>query len=162
MATVTTLAGGAGAYSTAGRTPMVADVIIDFAAAATAKGSALAAADIIEAVNIPAGSVVLTAGMEVITALAGESADTRLLLGVTGGDVDAFVASWDATAATAGTYAPAAATVPVVFGSADTIDIEIDAATTAPTGGKVRVYAVFVPIDGRAMEADEVVRDQLA
>jgi len=162
MATVTTLAGGAGAYSTAGRSVQVADVMIDFAAAATAKGSALAAADIIEAVNIPAGSVVLTAGMEVITALGGESVDTRLLLGVTGGDVDAFVASWDATAATAGTYAPAAATVPVVFGSADTIDIEIDAATTAPTSGKVRVYAVFVPIDGRAMEADEVDRDQLA
>jgi len=99
--------------------------------------------------------------LEVITALGGESADTRLLLGVTGGDVDAFVASWDATAATAGDYAPAAATVPVVFASADTIDIEIDAATTAPTGGVLRAWAVMMDIDGR-YGAAEVDRDTLA
>jgi len=158
---ITTLAGGATAGRTAGSVPYLIDVQIDLAAAATAKGTALAAADIIEAVNVPANSVVLTAGIEVVTALAGESGDTRLLLGVTGGDVDAFVASWDATAAAAGAYAPAAATVPVVFASADTIDIEIDAATTAPTGGVLRVWAVVMDIDGRygAAEAD---RDQLA
>jgi len=158
---ITTLAGGATAGRTAGSVPYLIDVQIDLAAAATAKGTALAAADIIEAVNVPANSVVLTAGIEVVTALAGESADTRLLLGVTGGDVDAFVASWDATAAAAGAYAPAAATVPVVFASADTIDIEIDAVTTAPTGGVLRVWAVVMDIDGRygAAEAD---RDQLA
>ena len=150
MATVTTLAGGATAGRTAGSVPYLVDVSVDFAAA-----------DIIEAINVPANTVVLTAGMEVTTALAGESADTRLLLGVTGGDVDAFVASWDATAATAGTYAPAAATVPVVFGSADTIDIEIDAASTAPTGGVVRVWAVMMDIDGR-IAANEVDRDTLA
>jgi hypothetical protein len=161
MATVTTLAGGAGATRTAGRSVVVADVTIDFAAAATAKGSALAAADIIECINVPANTVVLTAGIEMITALGGESVDTRLLLGVTGGDVDAFVASWDATAVAAGGYAPAAATVPVVFASADTIDLEIDAATTAPTSGVVRVYAVMVPVDG-IQAADEVDRDQLA
>jgi hypothetical protein len=161
MATVTTLAGGASAGRTAGSVPYLVDVSIDLAAAATAKGSALAAADIIEAINVPANTVVLTAGLEVITALGGESADTRILLGVTGGDVDAFVASWDATAAAAGAYAPAAATVPVVFASADTIDIEIDAATTAPTSGVLRAWAVMMDIDGR-IGAAEVDRDVLA
>ena len=161
MATVTTLAGGATSGRTAGSVPYLVDMTIDFAAAAAAKESALAAADIIECINVPANTVVLTAGLEVVTALAGESADTRLLLGVTGGDVDAFVASWDATAAAAGAYAPAAATVPVVFGSADTIDLEIDAATTAPTGGVLRVWAVMMDIDGR-VSAAEVDRDTLA
>lgn len=161
MATVTTLAGGATSGRTAGSVPYLVDMTIDFAAAAAAKESALAAADIIECINVPANTVVLTAGLEVVTALAGESADTRLLLGVTGGDVDAFVASWDATAAAAGAYAPAAATVPVVFGSADTIDLEIDAATTAPTGGVLRVWAVMMDIDGR-IAAESVDRDTLA
>ena len=161
MATVTTLAGGATSGRTAGAVPYLVDMTIDFAAAAAAKESALAAADIIECINVPANTVVLTAGLEVVTALAGESADTRLLLGVTGGDVDAFVASWDATAAAAGAYAPAAATVPVVFGSADTIDLEIDAATTAPTGGVLRVWAVMMDIDGR-IAAESVDRDTLA
>ena len=161
MATVTTLAGGATSGRTAGSVPYLVDMTIDFAAAAAAKESALAAADIIECINVPANTVVLTAGLEVVTALAGESSDTRLLLGVTGGDVDAFVASWDATAAAAGAYAPAAATVPVVFGSADTIDLEIDAATTAPTGGVLRVWAVMMDIDGR-IAAESVDRDTLA
>jgi hypothetical protein len=158
---ITTLAGGATSGRTAGSVPYLVDMTIDFAAAASAKGSALAAADIIECINVPANTVVLTAGLEVVTALAGESSDTRLLLGVTGGDVDAFVASWDATAAAAGAYAPAAATVPVVFGSADTIDLEIDAATTAPTGGVLRVWAVMMDIDGR-IAAESVDRDTLA
>ena len=158
---ITTLAGGATSGRTAGSVPYLVDMTIDFAAAASAKGTALAAADIIECINVPANTVVLTAGLEVVTALAGESADTRLLLGVTGGDVDAFVASWDATAAAAGAYAPAAATVPVVFGSADTIDLEIDAATTAPTGGVLRVWAVMMDIDGR-IAAESVDRDTLA
>lgn len=161
MATVTTLAGGATAGRTAGSVPYLVSVNVDLAAAATAKGTALAAADIIECINVPANTVALTAGIEVISALVGENADTRFLLGVTGGDLDAFVASWDATAAAAGAYAPAAATVPVVFAAADTIDLEIDVSTTAPTAGVFRVWAVLMDVDGRygAAEAD---RDQLA
>lgn len=161
MATVTTLAGSTSGGNTARRVPYVVDNKIDLAAAATAKGSALAAADIIEALDVPAETVVLTAGIEVVSPLVGESADTRLLLGVTGGDVDAFVASWDATAVAAGGYAPTAATVPVAFATADTIDIEIDAATTAPTAGVLRVWALMVDVNDVGF-ADEVVRDQLA
>ena len=164
MATVTTLAGGASAGRTAGSVPYLVDVSVDFAAAATAKGSALAAADIIEAINVPANTVVLTAGMEVTTALAGESADTRLLLGVTGGDVDAFVDGMTITGASAGDYATLANTAtPILVTTSDTIDMLL-LGTTPDTSGKVRVYACLMDVDsvGSSKEADEVDRDLLA
>ena len=162
MSTVTTLAAGYTAGRTAGSVPYLVDVSIDFAAAATAKGSALAAADIIECISVPANTLILNAGIEVITVLGGESSDTALDLGVTGVDVDVFVDGFDGDAAAAGAYAQnAAAFQPVVIGTADTIDLLIAAATTAPTSGVVRVWAVLMDIDGRiaAASAD---REQLA
>lgn len=162
MATITTLAGGASAGRTAAPVPYVVDKVIDFAAAATAKGSALAAADVIECISVPANTVILNAGFEVITAAGGESNDTTYDLGVTGVDADVFVDGFDGDAAAAGAYAQnAAAFQPIVVGTADTIDITIATATTAPTGGKVRVWALLMDIDGRKT-ADEVDRDQLA
>jgi hypothetical protein len=162
MATVTTLAGSASAGRTAGAVPYLVDVTIDFAAAATAKGSALAAADVIEALSVPVDTVILNAGMEVITALGGESSDTTFDLG-TGVDADNFVDGFDADAAAAGAYAQnAAAFQPVVVGAtADTIDITIATATTAPTSGEVRVWAVLMNVNGRPARAS-VDREQLA
>lgn len=162
MATITTLAGAATAGRTVGSVPYLVDVTIDFAAAATAKGSALAAADVIEALSVPVNTVILNAGLEVITALGGESNDNTFDLG-TGVDADVFVDGFDADAAAAGAYAQnAAAFQPIVVGStADTIDITIATATTAPTSGAVRVWAVLMNVDGRPA-ATEVDRDQLA
>ena len=162
MATITTLAGAASAGRTAGAVPYLVDVTVDFAAAATAKGSALAAADVIEALSVPVDTVILNAGMEVITALGGESSDTTFDLG-TGVDADNFVDGFDADAAAAGAYAQnAAAFQPVVVGStADTIDITIATATTAPTSGEVRVWAVLMNVNGRPARAS-VDREQLA
>jgi hypothetical protein len=162
MATITTLAGAASAGRTAGAVPYLVDVTIDFAAAATAKGSALAAADVIEALSVPVDTVILNAGMEVITVLGGESSDTTFDLG-TGVDADNFVDGFDADAAAAGAYAQnAAAFQPVVVGStADTIDITIATATTAPTSGEVRVWAVLMNVNGRPARAS-VDREQLA
>lgn len=161
MATITTLAGSASAGRTAGAVPYLVDVTVDFAAAATAKGSALAAADVIEALSVPANTVILNAGMEVITVLGGESSDTTFDLG-TGVDADNFVDGFDADAAAAGAYAQnAAAFQPIVVGTADTIDITIATATTAPTSGEVRVWAVLMNVDGRPARAS-VDREQLA
>jgi hypothetical protein len=161
MATITTLAGAASAGRTVGAVPYLVDVTVDFAAAATAKGSALAAADVIEALSVPANTVILNAGMEVITALGGESSDTTFDLG-TGVDADNFVDGFDADAAAAGAYAQnAAAFQPIVAGTADTIDITIATATTAPTSGEVRVWAVLMNVDGRPARAS-VDREQLA
>ena len=161
MATIS-IAAGATAGRTAGSVPYLADVVIDFAAAATSKGSALAAADVIEALSVPANTCILNAGLEVITAAGGESSDVTYDLGVTGVDADVFVDGFDGDAAAAGAYAQnAAAFQPVVIGTADTIDLLIATATTAPTSGKVRVWAVLMNVDGR-IAADEVDRDQLA
>jgi hypothetical protein len=162
MATVTTLAAGATAGRTAGSVPYLVDKVIDFAAAATAKGSALAAADVIECISVPANTCVLNAGFEVITVAGGESSDTTYDLG-TGVDADVFVDGFDGDAAAAGAYAQnAAAFQPIVVGAtADTIDLTIATATTAPTSGTLRVWAVLVSVDGR-IAADEVDRDQLA
>jgi hypothetical protein len=162
MATVTTLAGSASAGRTAGAVPYLVDVTIDFAAAATAKGSALAAADVIECINVPANTLILNAGLEVITVLGGESNDTTFDLGVTTTEPDNFVDGFDADAAAAGAYAQnAAAYQPLVIGTADTIDLLIATATTAPTSGEVRVWAVLMNIDGRPARAS-VDREQLA
>ena len=162
MATVTTLAGSASAGRTAGAVPYLVDVTIDFAAAATAKGSALAAADVIEALSVPANTLILNAGLEVITVLGGESNDTTFDLGVTTTEPDNFVDGFDADAAAAGAYAQnAAAYQPLVIGTADTIDLLIATATTAPTSGEVRVWAVLMNIDGRPARAS-VDREQLA
>ena len=161
MATITTLAGAASAGRTAGAVPYLVDVTVDFAAAATAKGSALAAADVIEALSVPANTVILNAGMEVITALGGESSDTTFDLG-TGVDADNFVDGFDADAAAAGAYAQnAAAFQPIVNATADTIDLLIATATTAPTSGEVRVWAVLMNVDGRPARTS-VDREQLA
>ena len=162
MATVTTLAGSASAGRTAGAVPYLVDVTIDFAAAATAKGSALAAADVIECINVPANTLILNAGFEVVTVLGGESNDNTFDLGVTGVDADVFVDGFDGDAAAAGAYAQnAAAFQPVVIATADTIDLLIATATTAPTSGEVRVWAVLINVDGRPARTS-VDREQLA
>ena len=163
MATITTTSGGASAGRTAGSVPYLVDRSIDFAVAATAKGSALASADVIECISVPVNTVILNAGIEITTVLGGESSDTTFDLGITGTDADVFVDGFDADAAAAGAYAQnAAAFQPVVIGAtADTIDLLIATATTAPTSGVARVWAVLMNVDGRPA-IDEVDRDQLA
>ena len=163
MATITTTSGGASAGRTAGSVPYLVDRSIDFAAAATSKGSALAAADVIECISVPVNTLILNAGIEITTVLGGESSDTTFDLGITGVDADVFVDGFDADAAAAGAYAQnAAAFQPVVIGAtADTIDLLIATATTAPTSGVARVWAVLMNVDGRPA-TDEADRDQLA
>ena len=130
--------------------PYFVEKTIDFAAAATAKGTALAAADVIEVIDVPAGTMVLNAGLQVVTVATGESNDNTLDLGITGVDADAFVDGFDLDAAAAGAYAQnAAAFQPLIVDAADTIDLLITTATTAPTGGTVRVWAVLCDIGAK-------------
>jgi hypothetical protein len=164
MATVTELARAVGGEGTPGRKPYYVEQVIDFAAAATAKGSALAAADIIEAITVPAGTMVLNAGLQVVTVATGESNDNTLDLGITGVDADGFVDGFDLDAAAALAYAQnAAAFQPFVLGAEDTIDVLIATATTAPTGGKIRVFAVLLDVNPTGDTAGAIAdRDQLA
>ena len=164
MGTVTTLVGGVGSGRTAGPVPYFVDMTIDIAVWAAAEGAPLAAGDIIEAITVPANTLILNAGLEVITAVDGSaSADNAWDLGVTGVDPDVFVDGFALDTASAGDYAQnAAAYQPIVIGgTADTIDLLCQAATTPPVSGVVRIWAVLLDIDGRRT-ADEVDRDTLA
>lgn len=130
--------------------PYVVRTTIDLAEAATAKGSALAAADVIEALDIPVGTVILSAGIKVITAQTGSSVLT-LDLGVTGIDADVFADGFDLVAATAGTYSqtPAAFQTVAIGATADTLDVLIATLTTTNTGGTFEVWAVLVDVNSK-------------
>lgn len=121
---------------------------VDLAAAATAKGSALAAADVIEVLRLPAGVQVLAAGAQKTTAMTGTSTDLTFDIGITGVDADIYVDGWDFDAAAVGSYAtPAGVQTPaLVLGTSDTIDILIATQTGTLTGGKVMVWAVVVDV----------------
>lgn len=162
MATVTTLKRNATVSGLGEATLVVVD--IDFAAAATAKGGALAAADIIEAIAVDADTIVLGAGIEAETVDTGGSSDVALDLGITGDDPDYWVDGFDWDAAAAGAHALPAGKGPRVIAADDTIDLLVQAATTVPTAGTVRVWALlreYTPLMSKILP-DEVKRDQLA
>ena len=107
-----------------------------------------AAGDVITCLNVPIESLVMAAGLEVLTA---SSTSVTFDLGITGStaghhDPDAFVDAYDAT----GTgHAPMDATdaaAMLIVKTADTIDILTAGATD--TAGKVRVWAVLCDISG--------------
>jgi len=166
MATVTTLKSAVRGAGARGRQPYMVQQTIDLAAAATAKGSALAANDIIEAITVPAETLILTAGFEMTASVQTAADGCTANLGVTGVDVTRFVSAFDiddnSADLTSGVgYATMAdASAPIFIEAEDTIDWELQAATTAPTEGKVRVFAVLMNMaDTGDMAADEVARD---
>ena len=86
MATISTLqVGGVTHPSRNGdvKVPYLVEFELDFAAALTAKGSALAAADIIKCIVVPPNTVVMGGGTQIKTAA--NSTTTTVNFGVTGG-----------------------------------------------------------------------------
>ena len=164
MATITTLSNAIGGATNPSRSlrnqPYMVENTINWASAVTAKGSALAAADVIEALQIPAQSIVLAAGFEVLTAATGSC---TVSLGVTGVTAAAYVSAFAVTSsATAGTYAtPATAGYPIVSQSADTLDLLLVTETTTLSAGSIRVFAVLIDASDRVGPAS-VDREQLA
>lgn len=134
--------------------PYLREMEVDFAVATTTKGSALAASDVIQTLDIPAGTAILFATMEVTEAMTGTSTDLALDLGITGGDVDNFVDGFDFDGASVGDYATPVAygtgTKPLVVTADDTLDILIQAQTGTFTGGKVKVKALVVDLTGQS------------
>jgi hypothetical protein len=122
------------------------DVVLDFAqivaARAAAGATALAAADVLQVLQIPAGAVVLTAGLEVVTT---DASTATFDLGFTGGSpAAANVYANDAAIGTAG-FSVAALANPTAVTAADTLDLLIN--TAAPTTGKIRVFAVVADVN---------------
>jgi len=164
MATITTLSNAVGAATQPVRSirnvPYVVENTISLAAAVTAKGSALAAADVIEALQIPAQSIVLAAGFEITSAVTGSC---TVSLGVTGVTAAAYVSAFGVTGSlSVGDYAtPATAGYPIVTKAADTLDLLLVTETTTLSAGSIRVFAVIVDASDRVGPAS-VDREQLA
>jgi hypothetical protein len=163
MATVDISSGiGAGTHPSRAvrKAPYVVETTLNLADATTAKGSALAAADVIEIIDVPAGSVILAAGIESASGVNGQfSVD----LGVAGVDADVWVDGFALGSAVAdGTYSQfPAAYQPVMCSGADTIDVVIATATGVPSVGDLRVWAMISDVSENLGPVD-VDRDQLA
>ena len=147
MATISTLnRDGSTTHKSRGgsRTPYMAELYIDLADAVTAKGTALAQADIIEGIYVPAGTRVLFAGIQKITAMTGTSTDLTFDVGITGSsNADAYVDGVDYDGLAVGAFATpdAAATELRFLTTSDTIDILFATQTGTVTGGIVRMFA---------------------
>ena len=106
--------GGTTGHPSNGRTPYLVENTIDVSAVNGDSGAAQN--DVLRVLDIPAETLVMEAGIEVLTAL---SSSVTLDLGITGGDVDIYV---DGDTNATGYSAPTA-TARHVAGSADTLDV---------------------------------------
>ena len=136
MATLTQTGAGTGqGHASSGGVPKVyaQSTVID------GTSTALTSGDVYQAINVPANSLVLSAGIDVITAGTGTG---TLALG------DGTVTYVAAATQSAGqmTSGDALAELAVTYAAADTLDVTV---ATANVNSKVRVWAVLVDIDGQ-------------
>ena len=131
-----TAAGGTTGHPSNGRTPYLVENTIDFTPFDPA------ANDIVQAIDVPAESIVMNAGLEVLTV---SPSGVTLDLG-DANDVDKYVDGYDSTGLGYGAAVINASNVGHVYGSADTIDIKVLGAQD--TAAKVRVWAVICDISG--------------
>ena len=150
-----------------GNTVRTIEAILDIDAMVTA-GYSGADGDIFQLLEIPAGSVMLTAGAEIMKSFTAsctcdidfaagddiidgadltQDAGTYLVLG-TNGQTNII------NTASASTYAAAAL---ALVAAADTIDVKVEGA--APATGRLRVYAVIADISSAHTEAAVAARD---
>ncbi len=132
-----TAAGGTTGHPANGRAPYLVENTIDVSAVNGDSGAAQN--DVLRCLDIPAETLIMEAGVEVITAL---SSSVTLDLGITGGDVDRYV---DGDTNATGYSAPTA-TARTVIASADTLDVLVLSAAAA--AGKIRVWAVLCDVSG--------------
>jgi len=121
------------------------DVVVDFAAvkaARTAVGAtALATADTLQVINLPANSVVLAAGMNVLSA---ETTNTTATIdiGYTGGSPAAANVYGDDLVTNATGLKASNLANPTVVAAADTIDILLN--TAVPQNAVIKFFAIVV------------------
>jgi hypothetical protein len=122
---------GTAGYSAKGPNVKVLSQVVDLT---NSDFSTLASTDTIEVLSVPAGTVVLSAGYEILTVGTGSG---TLSLG-DGADPDRYVAAVVQTGA--GQKAALATNVPHLYTAADTIDL---LSATAVCNSKVNVWAVI-------------------
>ena len=130
-------AGGTAGHPSNGRVPYLVENTIDVSAINGDAGAAQN--DVIQCIDIPAETLIMEAGIEVITAL---SSSVTMDLGITGGDIDRYA---DGDTNATGFSAPTA-TARTIVASADTLDVLVLSADAA--AGKIRVFAVLCDVSG--------------
>ena len=130
-------AGGTTGHPSNGRVPYLVENTIDLSQVRADTGPDNG--DVLQVIDIPAETLIMEAGIEVITAL---SSSATMDLGITGGDVDIYV-DGDTNATGYGTLT---ATARHIAASADTLDILIGGADSS--AGKIRVWAVMCDVSG--------------
>lgn len=155
------------AYPSAKNTNVVRTIetYVDFDAL-IAGGLTFADADVLQALEIQAGSLVLNAGVEVM-----KVTNSGVTIDVGFGATDDIIDGGDTTSTgylAKGTngqtniiVGSGASTYTQFISTTDTIDVKLVAAATA---GRVRVYATIIDCNGHGLtdKPDEVDRDQLA
>ena len=128
------------------KAPYWAEVLVDLGTGGnvqTVKGSAIAASEVIEALKIPANTVLLAAYAQKETAMTGTSTDVTITLQV-GANAYSSALDYDAAAVAAWTVPVApTATLMTVITSADTLDVVFNSFAGTVTGGKIRVKALL-------------------
>ena len=142
MATVDKTTGGTAGHPSTRRKPYYVENTIDNSLFDPASG------DIIQSLNVPAETLVIAAGLEVLTA---SSTSVTMDLGITGStaghhDPDCWVDGYDATGTGLAPMDAVDAAAMLVVKTADTIDILTGGAQD--TAGKVRVWAVLCDVSG--------------
>jgi len=130
--------GGTTGHPANGRTPYLVENTIDM----STSGFQPAANDIVQALDIPAESIVMNAGIEVLTA-----SPSGVTLDMGDGDtVDIYVDGLDSTSTGYSAVHQDVLSTGKIYASADTIDIKVLGAQD--TTGKVRAWAVVCDISG--------------
>jgi len=119
------------------RTPYLVENTIDVSAVNGDSGAAQN--DVLRVMDIPAETLIMEAGVEVLTAL---TSSVTMDLGITGGDVDIYT---DGDTNATG-YSTLTATARHLAASADTLDVLVLSAAAA--AGKIRVWAVMCDVSG--------------
>lgn len=140
MATVDVTTGGTEGHPTrrGKHVPYVVRERFTAAAAVAAKGSALATADVIQTLDVPANTAVMAAGLEVITADSGTAAPTDVSVGTTD-----FVS---AAALTTAGVKPSVDTIVNVGATADTVDLVLGTLNAAGDDWVVEVWAILCDV----------------
>ena len=129
--------GGTTGHPSNTRSPYLVENTIDVSAVNGDSGAAQN--DVLQAMDIPAETVIMEAGIEVLTAC---TSSVTLDLGITGGDVDIYT---DGDTNATG-YSTLTATARHVAASADTLDVLVLSAASA--AGKIRVWAIMCDVSG--------------
>ena len=136
------LTGGTAGHSNQAwtRQPYLVESVVDFAE------QNAAAADVYRMIQIPAETLVLHAGLEVLTTVTSGGSAT-FDVEQTGGTANQWVAAHGTLTAGYASLVDSASTAPdLLVTTADTIDLLVNDNTA--TAGKVRVWAVLLDISG--------------